>query len=71
MLRTDVYLTKAERDGLAQVARKKKIGVAAIIRDIVDKALGIEIAPVEIRLPVLDLKRELRREEAKQSVPAK
>jgi len=57
MLRTDVYLTKAERDGLAQVARKKRVGVAAIIRDIVDKALGIEIAPAEINLPVLDLKR--------------
>jgi hypothetical protein len=61
MLRTDVYLTKTERDGLAQVARKKRVGVATIIRDIVDKALGIEIAPIEIDLPVLDLKREVRR----------
>ena len=62
MLRTDVYLTKTERDGLAQVARKKKVGVAAIIRDIVDKALGIKIAPLEIELPVLDLTRAAKKQ---------
>ena len=70
-IRTDVYFTDEQRKKLSKVAKAHKVGVATILRDIVDKALGIEIAPVEINLPVLALKRGLLREEDKQSVPAK
>jgi hypothetical protein len=57
-IRTDVYFTDEQRKKLSKVAKAHKVGVATILRDIVDKALGIETAPVEINLPVLDLKQQ-------------
>ena len=54
-IRTDVYFTDEQRKKLTKVAKARGVGVATVLRWLVDRALGIENAPVEINLPVLNL----------------
>lgn len=56
-LRTDVYFTDEQRKKLSKVAKTQGVGVATVLRWLVDRALGTEGKPVEINLPVLDLTR--------------
>jgi hypothetical protein len=63
LIRTNVFLSKQEKLALKKLGQQSNISASELLRRIVDKALGIEIAPVEINLPVLELK--------KQKVPGK
>ena len=63
LIRTNVFLSKQEKLALKKLGQQLNISASELLRRIVDKALGIEIAPVKINLPVLDLK--------KQTVPGK
>jgi hypothetical protein len=63
LIRTNVFLSKQEKLALKKLGQQLNISASELLRRIVDKAFGIEIAPVKINLPVLDLK--------KQTVPGK
>ena len=47
MVHADMYLSKAEVDGLKKIARKRGISMAAITRQVLDAFLGIEPTQVE------------------------
>jgi|HubBroStandDraft_4_1064222.scaffolds.fasta_scaffold3833464_1 hypothetical protein len=64
-IRTDVYFTDEQRKKLSKVAKARGVGVATVLRWLVDRALGIEDKPVEIDLPVLDLTRPTKTQAAK------
>jgi hypothetical protein len=57
LIRTNIFLSKEEKTELARVGRQKKISAAEVLRQIIDHALGIKHRPVEVGLPVLDLKK--------------
>lgn len=63
LIRTNVFLSNQEKLSLKKLGQQLDISASELLRRIVDKALGIEIASVKIDLPVLDLK--------KQTVPGK
>jgi len=47
LVRTNFFLSRAERDGLQKVARKKGISAAALLRRVLDAFLGIPEVPAE------------------------
>lgn len=48
MIRTNYFMSTAEREGLKRVARKQGICEAALLRRVVDAYLGIEARPEPI-----------------------
>ena len=59
LIRTNVFLSNQEKLSLKKLGQQLDISASELLRRIVDKALGIEIAPVKINLPVLDLKKQI------------
>ena len=55
MIRSNVFLSKAEKLELARIGRQKKISAAEVLRQILDHALGTAPKQPEINLSVLDL----------------
>jgi len=47
MVRTDLYLTKVEREKLKKLAQRQHISAAALTRTILDRALGVPALKVE------------------------
>jgi hypothetical protein len=47
LIRTNVFLSVAERDGLKRIARRQGISAAEVTRRVLDSFLGIPAAPVE------------------------
>jgi hypothetical protein len=47
LVRSNFFLSKAEREGLQKLAHKQRISTAELIRRVIDAFLGIEAAPVE------------------------
>jgi hypothetical protein len=47
LIRSNVFLTVAEREGFKALARKRRISAAFLIRQVLDAFLGIKSAPVE------------------------
>jgi hypothetical protein len=47
MVRTNLFLSKAERDGFAKLARKRGNGTSAasLVRAVLDAYLGIKVVP--------------------------
>ncbi len=48
LIRTNIYLSAAEREQFSKLARKQGTSAAAIIRAVLDAYLGIKPEPVEI-----------------------
>jgi hypothetical protein len=57
MIRTNIFLSRIEKAELARIGRQKKISAAEVLRQIIDHALGTEAKPLELDLPVLNLKK--------------
>jgi hypothetical protein len=47
LVRTNVFLSVAEREALKKLARKQGVSFASIIRRVLDAFLGIPATPVE------------------------
>jgi hypothetical protein len=47
LIRTDLFLSEAERNGLKKIAREQKISFAELTRRVLDAYLGIPATPVE------------------------
>jgi hypothetical protein len=47
LVRTNFFLSRAERDGLQKRASKQGISAAELLRRVLDSFLGIEAAPIE------------------------
>jgi hypothetical protein len=47
LVKTNFFISRAERDGLQKLARKRGVSAAALLRQILDSFLGIQAAPVE------------------------
>ena len=47
LIRTNFFLSKAERSGLQKLARKQCISSAELLRRVLDAFLGIKAAPIE------------------------
>jgi hypothetical protein len=47
LVRSNFFLSKAEREGLQKLAHKQRISTAELIRRVIDAFLGIEPASIE------------------------
>jgi len=47
LIRTNVFLTVAEREAFKTLARKRQVSSAHLIRQVLDSFLGIQSAPLE------------------------
>jgi len=66
LVRTNVFLSAAERNGFKRLARRQNISAAALIRRVLDAFLGIQPEPVE----AVEFKYDPERA-AKEAAPAK
>ena len=48
LVRTNMFLSKEERTGLARIGRREKVSAAEVLRRIIDQALGIEPKSVNL-----------------------
>jgi hypothetical protein len=47
LVKANFFLSRAERDGLQRLARKRGVSAAALLRQVIDAFLGIQPEPVE------------------------
>jgi hypothetical protein len=47
LVKTNFFISRAERDGLQKLARKQGVSAAALLRRILDSFLGIQPEPIQ------------------------
>ena len=57
MIRSNIFLSKAQRIALKKIGQRERMSSAAVLRQIIDRALGTAPKPIDLNFPVLDLQR--------------